>query len=104
VCRAAPDSLRQFASCNLDQSSAAFVCRKFLAEENGDAMKIKPVVVDGKSSAYSADVENDDGAKIGEFDVTVTPEIKMPGGNTRPSRKIWTVKDANGKELGTGEF
>jgi hypothetical protein len=67
-------------------------------------MKIKPIVVDGVSSAYSADVEDDDGKKIGEFDVTVTPEIKMPDGSTRPSRRIWTVKDAVGNELGSGDL
>jgi hypothetical protein len=44
-------------------------------------MKIKPVLVDDASGAYSADVEDDNGNVIGEFDVTATPEVKMPDGS-----------------------
>jgi hypothetical protein len=44
-------------------------------------MKIKPVLVDDASGAYSAGVEDDDGNVIVEFDVTVTPEIKVPDGS-----------------------
>jgi hypothetical protein len=67
-------------------------------------MKIQQVVVDGANGAYSADVEDANGKKIGQLDVTVTPEIKMPDGSIRPSRRIWTVKDAAGNELGGGEL
>ena len=67
-------------------------------------MNIRPIVVDGIGCAYSADLEDDDGRKIGEFELTLTSIITMPDGSTRAGRRFWTVKDANGKELGQGEL
>jgi hypothetical protein len=67
-------------------------------------MRVNKLIEDGITGAWVGEILDDDGQKIGEFDVMVTPTIRMADGSQRPSRHIWTIRDAAGDEIATGEF
>jgi len=60
---------------------------------------LKPYIVDEVTGGIVADIEDDHGVTVGEFDLTEVPE--SPG---VPRRRLWTVRDAHGNVLGEGEL